>query len=117
MHEICMQRVWQRLLDASKNTVVGDPAPLARQIIRYRSVDPKMSLVTADDARLVTDFTYFTIQQVRPCNLDNSGNGSRSVFDFGFPGLECIHCAGKPNARRFFYRTAEILGGKQIFDH
>jgi hypothetical protein len=51
--------------------------------------------------------------QVRPCNLDNSGNGSRGCFDFGFPGLACIHCAGQPNSRRFFYRTAEILAGER----
>ena len=109
VHEICMQRVWRRLLDAptGKKPVRATPAKK-----EYKAVDPNTSLVKADDARLVTDFTYFTIQQVRPCNLDNSGNGSRSVFDFGFPGLECIHCAGQPNARRFFYRTADILGGE-----
>ena len=106
-HEKCMQRVWERLLDASRKKPIRAPAK-----VEYKTVDPNMSLVTADDSGLVTNFTYFTIQQVRPCNLDNSGNGSRSVFDFGFPGLECIHCAGKPNARRFFYRTAEILAGK-----
>jgi hypothetical protein len=49
--------------------------------------------------------------QVRPCNLGHAGNGSRSSFDYGFPGLECIHCAGRNNPRRFFYRTADILAG------
>lgn len=111
-HEMCMQRVWQRLLDASKKK----PVRAAPAKIEYKAVNPNMSLVTADDARLVTGFTYFTMQQIRPCNLDNSGNGSRSVFDFGFPGLECIHCAGQPNARRFFYRTAEILAGKNNYE-
>lgn len=107
-HEMCMQRVWNRLLDASrKNLVTAAPAK-----VEYKVVNPNMSLITMEDARLVTNYTFFTIQQVRPCNLDNSGNGSRSVFDFGFPGLECIHCAGRPNARRFFYRTSEILAGE-----
>ncbi len=107
-HEMCMQRVWERLHDASKKK----PIRVAPAKVEYKTVNPNTSLVTDGDSRLVTNFTYFTIQQVRPCNLDNSGNGSRSVFDFGFPGLECIHCAGQPNARRFFYRTAEILAGE-----
>lgn len=63
------------------------------------------------ESHLVTPYTYFTMAQVRPCNLGHAGNGSRSSFDYGFPGLECIHCAGRNNPRRFFYRTADILAG------
>jgi hypothetical protein len=110
-HDACMNHVWKRMIEASKSPL-SKTAPKAVPI-QYRNVDPTMSIVTPNDARLVTDFTLFTMQQVRPCNLDNSGNGSRGCFDFGFPGLECIHCAGQPNSRRFFYRTSEILAGEQ----
>lgn len=108
---ICaLQQVWKRLIVLNQ---ARDVKPTARkEPIQYGTVDPNMQIATASDETLVTPFTYFTMQQVRPCNLDNSGNGSRSAFDFGFPGLECTHCAGHPNSRRFFYRTAEILSGK-----
>lgn len=98
-----MDRVWGRLimLDKSKK-----PAPLLTDASTYVS-----ELVFPDDAHLVTEFTFFTMQQMMPCNLSISGNGARSTFQVGFPGLECRHCFGYPNARRFFYRTSEILGG------
>ena len=109
-HELCMQRVWQRLDDVN-----SDAKPEARAPIQYGAVDANMSLVSPSQESLVTPFTYFTMQQVRPCNLDNTKNGSRSNFDNGFPGIECLHCAGRPNTRRFFYRTAEILSGEKLY--
>ena len=76
----------------------------------YPTVDPNLSLVVPEDEQLVTPFTFCTMDQCRPCNLDIKGNGSRSNFDHGWPGLECKFCPG-PKPRRFFYRTAEILAG------
>ncbi|KAL7534172.1 hypothetical protein ACHAXR_005698 [Thalassiosira sp. AJA248-18] len=115
-HDTCMQRVWRRLIRANQDRAkpAATTAPIQYKTgapIQYKTVDPNMPLVSAHDESLVTPFTYFTMQQVRGANLDNSGNGSRSAFDFGFPGLECRHCCGQPNSRRFFYRTAEILAG------
>ncbi len=61
-HNVCMNRVWQRMVEASKHHV-AKTAPKAAPI-QYRTVDPTMSIVNANDARLVTDFTLFTMQQV-----------------------------------------------------
>lgn len=33
------------------------------------------------------------------------------MFQYGFPGLVCAHCEKTPFARKFFYRTADILSG------
>ncbi|KAL7550445.1 hypothetical protein ACHAWF_013680 [Thalassiosira exigua] len=120
-HALCMDRVWKKLIQTSQTKAIR-AAP-----VTYRTVDPTLQLVTAQEESLVTPFTFFTMQQVKPCNLDNSGNGARSTFDFGFPdehsqhphfatqffmaGLECRHCSGTSSARRFFYRTPEILAG------
>ena len=68
-------------------------------------------LISIQDKHLVTDFTYFTMQQMIPCHLKASGNGARSAFEVGFAGLECKHCSNTANPRRFFYRTSDILGG------
>ena len=117
-HNMCMQRVWKRLVILNKGRDSKSSLPTNKVAPRqYKMVNPNMPLVTPSDESLVTPFTFFTMQQCRPCNLDSSGNGSRSTFDFGFPGIECAHCAGRPSARRFFYRTAEILGGKMFFPH
>ncbi len=69
------------------------------------------SLLTEDDRSLVTQFTFFTMEQMKPCFLEKSGNGARSMFQYGFPGLSCIHCADTSSARKFFYRTSDILSG------
>ena len=75
------------------------------------SVGHTTQLVTDNDRKLVTQFTFFTMEQMIPCSLEKSGNGSRSMFQYGFPGLSCRHCTGTPSARKFFYRTADILSG------
>ena len=69
------------------------------------------TLVIEQDMDLVTQFTFFTMQQMQSCFLEKSGNGARSMFQYGFPGLSCSHCAGTPSARKFFYRTPDILSG------
>ncbi len=68
-------------------------------------------LLTEADRELVTQFTFFTMEQMKPCKLQMSGNGARSMFTPGFPGLSCIHCNGTPIERNFFYRTPDILSG------
>ena len=93
-HDLCMKRVWNRLDDV--NSEAKQPEE-PRAPIQYGAVDANMSLVSPCQQGMVTPFTYYTFQQCRPCNLDNTKNGSRSNFDNGFPGIECLHCAGRPN--------------------
>lgn len=96
---------------------VAISAPLLAPHSFYMQVDAlqtsgkesSTSLVSDSDKPFVTDFTFLTFMQVARCNLNDIGNGSRSTFDIGFPGLVCKHCAMQPGARKFFYRTAEIL--------
>ena len=132
-HNLCMQRVWSRLIAANRQVEMKQPSvsdllemkqkaaattrqpAIPRIPIQYRNVDNNMSLVSSDKSHLVTPFTYYTMQQCRPCNLDSTNNGSRGTFDNGFPGIECSHCGDQgPKGRRFFYRSAEILSGKMF---
>jgi hypothetical protein len=111
-----MQRVWERLVKASqskekKSRKVYQPVE-GEENVRYLPVDPSKPLVTPEDEQLVTPYTYLVMKQVRPCNLSSTGNGSRSQFADGFPGLQCIHCADTSSSRKFFYRTVEILSGE-----
>lgn len=101
-----MDRVWGRLIMFDKSI-----KPPPRQLSIPGEQTRVGDLVSDEDASLVTEFTFFTMQQMVPCALSMSGNGARSSFEVGFPGLECRHCSGYKNPRRFFYRTAEILGG------
>jgi len=125
-HNVFMEEAWRRLVVLSKQKD-RKPKPSSRKpaarsertsigrtsmgSTSYPTVDPNMALVLPADEQLVTPFTFYTMSQCRPCNLDIKGNGSRSNFEHGFPGLECIHCAGNPCSRKFFYRSADILAG------
>ena len=91
-----------------KNKVVSD---FPKQLSNTTNKKYNVSLVCEDDRSYVSDFTFYTMQQMTSTNLEASGNGARSTFEYGFPGLACIHCYAKPNSRKFFYRTAEILSG------
>ena len=115
-HRAYMEEAWRRLVVLSKQKdrkpkpSSRKPASRAERRVRtalgssrtpssYPTVDPNMPLVVPEDEQLVTPFTFYTMSQCRPCNLDIKGNGSRSNFDHGFPGLECRHCTG-PSSRR-----------------
>lgn len=106
-----MTTVWSRL-----NRFFQQPPPVitSAPVFNFNpAVDAinEAGLLTEADRQLVTQFTFFTMEQMKPCSLEKSGNGARSMFHYGFPGLSCIHCAGTPSARKFFYRTADILSG------
>ena len=117
-HRAYMEEVWRRLSVLSQEKR-RNPSRSRRKLAslpvapaNYPMYAPSNNeqLVTPEDEHLVTPFTFFVMSQMRPCNLDLKENGSRSNFSHGFPGLECMHCQG-PQSRKFFYRSAEILGG------
>ena len=108
-HRAYMEEAWRRLVVLSKQKdrkpkpSSRKPAARSERTVRtsigrtsigststsYPTVDPNLSLVLPADEQLVTPFTFYTMSQCRPCNLDIKGNGSRSNFEHGFPGLEC----------------------------
>lgn len=74
----------------------------------------KNSLVKADDRGLCTDQVMLLLRQVRPCRFTKSdrraGPGSRGRDRvMGFPGLCCMHCAGKNTLGRYFPVSAKNL--------
>lgn len=105
-------KVKKQSANSSKNKGGGVPPPPTSTTSATYSKDVLSTQLLSDsDRALVSDFTFYTMEQMEPCVLENSGNGSRSMFAFGFPGLGCKYCANQQNARKFFYRTPEILSG------
>jgi AAA ATPase containing von Willebrand factor type A (vWA) domain len=104
-------KVKKQSANSSKNKGGGVPPPPTSTSATYSKDVLSTQLLSDSDRALVSDFTFYTMEQMEPCVLENSGNGSRSMFAFGFPGLGCKYCANQQNARKFFYRTPEILSG------
>eukprot|EP00554_Chaetoceros_debilis_P010720 CAMPEP_0194109834 /NCGR_PEP_ID=MMETSP0150-20130528/9248_1 /TAXON_ID=122233 /ORGANISM="Chaetoceros debilis, Strain MM31A-1" /LENGTH=1455 /DNA_ID=CAMNT_0038798877 /DNA_START=3220 /DNA_END=7587 /DNA_ORIENTATION=+ len=116
-HKKFVNKVWKKVDNyfASENESLIDE-PLFSSLDKMNNAEftsevLATTLLSEKDQRLVSEFTFFTMKQMEPCVLENSGNGARSMFSFGFPGLGCKHCSGRPSARKFFYRTPDILSG------
>ena len=89
-----MEEAWRRLVALSKRKDKPAARKHAARSERgtrvtstdntsYPTVDPNAALILAEDEQLVTPFTFYTMSQCRPCNLDIKGNGSRSNFAHG----------------------------------
>lgn len=65
--------------------------------------EPVQSLVQPGDRDLATAYSFFVMQQMSPCTFTESDRlGKRRTHRFGFPGIACIHCAGKNGSGRYF---------------
>ena len=67
------------------------------------------SVVLSGDETLISGYTHYTLLQMVPCILGESGQGSRSSFPLGTPGLACRHCSASNNARAFYFRNSEVF--------
>ncbi|KAL7566439.1 hypothetical protein ACA910_000919 [Epithemia clementina (nom. ined.)] len=87
--------------DLSANYADGSPVP-----DRFR-------LVVHDDRLLLTDYYYYLMKQLRHCRFAESDRrtrgGKRDTIEIGYGGLQCVHCAKLPNARKFFWGSVDRL--------
>ena len=108
-------------LSGRKSSSQCDSLPVKKEVDNTSQNDLKQqcnehpqSLVMATDESLVTPFIYFAMQQVKPCVYNRSVPDKRpQKFDNGWRGFECLHCAGQPKPRQFFYRSTKVFQGKK----
>jgi len=89
----------------------SQPSPDQQQIMPSM-VDENL-LATPEDKLLVTDYFYFINQQLRICHFKeedrNTRGGKRKNIEIGSGGIACVHCYGKPKARKFFWHDVDRL--------
>jgi hypothetical protein len=70
-------------------------------------------LVLEEDRLLLTDYFYFLMRQLRLVRFSESDRktrgGKREKIQVGYGGLQCVHCATQPNARKFFWSNVDRL--------
>ena len=70
-------------------------------------------LVLDEDKMLLTDYFFHLMRQLRVCRFAESDRktrgGKRENIAVGYGGLQCIHCADAPNARKFFWSNVDRL--------
>jgi len=75
--------------------------------------DDKISLIEEGDATLLTDYFYYIMLQLSVCRLTEKDRktrgGKRQDVAVGYGGLQCVHCATAPSARKFFWSNVDRL--------
>lgn len=70
-------------------------------------------LVLEEDKMLLTDYFYYLMKQLKVCRFSETDRktrgGKRENIAVGYGGLQCIHCAETPNARKFFWSNVDRL--------
>jgi hypothetical protein len=77
------------------------------------SAPTDVSLIEEGDSNLLTDYFYFVILQLSVCRLTEKDRktrgGKRQDVAVGYGGLQCIHCATAPSARKFYWSNVDRL--------
>ena len=75
--------------------------------------ESKNFLVKDGDKHLITDYFYHVMKQLHICHFKENDRttrgGKRDNVLIGYGGLECIHCAGTPRPRKFFWSNVDRL--------
>lgn len=76
-------------------------------------IGPEIELIVGEDRLLLTDYFFHMIQQLRLCRFSEKDRktrgGKREGIALGYGGLECIHCTGTANGRKFFWSNVDRL--------
>ncbi|KAL3944399.1 MAG: hypothetical protein SGBAC_001523 [Bacillariaceae sp.] len=71
---------------------------------------PETPIVVPEDEPYGTAFSYYLLQQMRPCVFAEADRlGKRKGLPPGFPGLACKHCFGGYGSGRFFPSSIKTL--------
>jgi hypothetical protein len=107
----------QRKPDRSPESIQRCINHLVEKERDYYARDPELSkipkLVLDEDKLLLTDYFFYLMKQLRLCRFTESDRktrgGKREKIKLGYGGLQCIHCADVPNARKFFWSNVDRL--------
>jgi hypothetical protein len=70
-------------------------------------------LVLNEDRLLLTDYFFYLMKQLRVVRFSEGDRrtrgGKRENIRVGYGGIQCIHCTGASNARKFFWSNVDRL--------
>jgi hypothetical protein len=114
------------LIDTAKGIRFGrDPAVPAAQAISLDILAQVASNVTTVDRPLVfpedkpfiADFLYAVMEMLQPCRFTEADRNKRRLKDVGCIGVECKHCAGQVESRKFFWSSVNAVESNFVSVH
>lgn len=74
-------------------------------------------LVKEEDKESIAEFLYVVMQQLRPCRFTEADRNKRRLKDVGCIGVECKHCAGQVDGRKFFWSSVSAVESNFVSVH
>jgi len=74
-------------------------------------------LVLPEDKEKIADFLYVVMEQLQPCRFTEADRNKRRVRDVGCIGVECKHCAGQVDSRKFFWSSVSAVESNFVSVH
>ena len=75
------------------------------------------SLVVPEDKPTIAEFLYLVMEQLRPCRFTDADRNKRRSKNVGCIGVECKHCAGKIDGRKFFWSSVSAAESNFVSVH
>lgn len=97
---------------------VSEPA-VSLDILAQAAVEltTRHPLVVPDDQNSIAEFLYFVMSQLQPCRFTEADRNKRRMKDVGCIGVECKHCVGQAESRKFFWSSANAVESNFISVH
>ena len=101
-----------------------DPvAPLEKapslDILARVATDAKIpkQLVLPEDEPHIAEFLFLVMKQLQPCRFTEADRNKRRLKDVGCTGVECKHCAGQVDGRKFFWSSVNAVESNFVSVH
>ena len=74
-------------------------------------------LVLPEDKPVIAGFLYAVMEQLQPCRFTEADRNKRRLKDVGCIGVECKHCAGQVESRKFFWSSVNAVESNFVSVH
>jgi hypothetical protein len=74
-------------------------------------------LVLPEDKPFIAEFLYVVMEQLQPCRFTDADRNKRRLKDVGCIGVECKHCAGQVDGRKFFWSSVNAVESNFVSVH
>jgi hypothetical protein len=74
-------------------------------------------LVLPEDESQIAGFLYHVMKQLQPCRFTEADRNKRRLKDVGCIGVECKHCAGQVDGRKFFWSSVNAVESNFVSVH
>mmetsp|Transcript_1661 Transcript_1661/g.3033 ORF Transcript_1661/g.3033 Transcript_1661/m.3033 type:complete len:1191 (-) Transcript_1661:3341-6913(-) len=74
-------------------------------------------LVVPEDESQIAGFIYLVMKQLQPCRFTEADRNKRRLKDVGCIGVECKHCAGQVDGRKFFWSSVSAVESNFVSVH